>query len=82
MAGGAGLGVGDGVVGARPLQERTESMLKAVDGGAGGCGVGSGRREGEGSLDGLLSELGILHLREAFASEDILDVRSLSCPKP
>ena len=47
--------------------------------GVGGWEAGGG---GEGSLDGLLSELGILHLREAFASEDILDVRSLSCPKP
>jgi hypothetical protein len=82
MAGGAGLGVGDGIVGALPQQERTESMLKAGSGGAGGWGVGSGRGGGEGSLDGLLSELGILHLREAFAAEDILDVRSLSCPKP
>ena len=40
------------------------------------------RSGGDGSLDGLLSDLGILHLREAFAAEDILDVRSLSYPKP
>ena len=82
MAGGAGLGVGDGVVGARQQQERTESMVKAGGGGERGGGVGSGRAGGDGSLDGLLSDLGILHLREALAAEDILDVRSLSYPKP
>ncbi len=75
-------GVGDGVVGARQQQERTESMVKAGGGGERGGGVGSGRAGGDGSLDGLLSDLGILHLREAFAAEDILDVRSLSYPKP
>ena len=69
---------GGGAVVARSQQEATNGAVKAGGSNDGCGGVAGGRGAGgDGTLEGLLSRLGLMHLREAFAAEDILDVSSL-----